>query len=86
MSIISSLLYCKCPSSGLGTGSTIERGETGRDSQEQLVALNVRVALSQEVKSAQRCLWSAALLPNLGPPDAGVFRLGHGDGLAAPPG
>ena len=27
-----------------------------------------------------------ALLPNLGPPDAGVFRLGHGDGLAAPPG
>ena len=27
-----------------------------------------------------------ALLPNLGPPDAGVFRLSHGDGLSAPPG
>ena len=27
-----------------------------------------------------------ALLPNLGLPDAGVFRLGHGDELAAPPG
>ena len=27
-----------------------------------------------------------ALLPFLGRPDAGIFRLGHGDGLAAPPG
>ena len=27
-----------------------------------------------------------ALLSFLGRPDAGIFRLGHGDGLAAPPG
>lgn len=27
-----------------------------------------------------------ALRPDFGPPDAGVFRLGHGDGLTAPPG
>ena len=30
--------------------------------------------------------WVCALLPFSGRPDAGVFRLGHGDGLAAPPG
>ncbi|WP_188716625.1 hypothetical protein [Paracoccus acridae] len=36
--------------------------------------------------AAQETGKSIALLPNLGPPDSGVFRLGHGDGLAAPPG
>ena len=53
-----------------------------RFSEEQIIAM----LKEQEAGMLTADVCRNALLPNLGPPVAGVFRLGHGDGLTAPPG